>query len=454
MIHHNLGIGQESATHLALCGATVILACRDIQKGMEASQKINEKLKTFSALLPFANVGKTLFMRLDLADVHSVLDFSDRVRQQFSRIDIVVNNAGLNTAHKMEAIGVEQLFHINYLGHYLLFRSLESLLSSRDGGEGSEDSSTGEQSPSKTPSSVPSYARVINLSSVMHHVGQSDFEASAFHNYTPAMKAKYSYYSDSKLYMNFLTMEINRRYGNNILSEANVDVNNDSISEYLSLLGNNEGGDCAANTANMPASTHADKSGSHSVRPIVAISVNPGAVRSDIWRNYPFKFLFNLVMHAFFLDVVDGAATSIYAATVSLPTIRSFFSERSRQPFIVSRSTAVAAADGIRCPAAAVENCECSTSYGGGTMVLHHNLPYCIPYAMPARFLAFEMIGIYAGPRLSWTTLPENSTEIARGLWDFSAQLCMKLLTVAADSNHGNTSDVNALHGRNLEFLR
>lgn len=119
---------------------------------MEASNEINELInkKTNN------KEGKAQFMRLDLSDLQSVIDFSDRIKEQFQRIDILINNAGLNVNSVLPS-GIQQIFQVNYLGHYLLTRSLIPLLSTRNNDLNNNNDDIG---------------RVINLSSVMHHLGQ------------------------------------------------------------------------------------------------------------------------------------------------------------------------------------------------------------------------------------------------------------------------------------------
>jgi hypothetical protein len=47
---------------------------------------------------------------------------------------------------------------------------------------------------------------------------------------------------------------------------------------------------------------------------------------------------------------------------------------------------------------------------------------------MPFRSIALEMIGLYAGPRLGEVTLPDNFLNLATQLWEFSEELCEKIL--------------------------
>lgn len=163
----NTGIGKETALSLAKYGATVILACRDSSKGIAAANDINRQLAALvgsdsdsgsSYTFPHSAHGRAQYMKLDLADELSILEFSRKVKDAFPRIDILINNAGLNSKGVLRN-GLQQLFQVNYLGHYLLLRCLESHLAIR-----------GDTTPSHS-STVPRIARVINLSSVMHHLG-------------------------------------------------------------------------------------------------------------------------------------------------------------------------------------------------------------------------------------------------------------------------------------------
>jgi NAD(P)-dependent dehydrogenase (short-subunit alcohol dehydrogenase family) len=359
----NTGIGKETAAKLAKRGATVVLACRNVKQGMKAMMDIVNSLEKCSTVnYPHCRNGKAIFMRMDLSDLKSVSDFVDRFKSQYSRLDILVNNAGLNTKG-VTANGFEQLFQVNYLGHYLLTTLLTDLMT---------DVNVSEATPEQN---VPSVARVINLSSTMHHMGQADFKLSAFSAYTPAMALKgHSYYSDSKLYMNLMTMEINRRF--------------DLHKPY---------GDC-------PSVVESKK------RSLVSICANPGAVHSDIWRNSVLTSL-NFVMKWLFLDVDQGSATSVRAATIDIEELRDYQRQYAKSVGEVKL---------------------------GDNFQFCADLPCLIPYAMPARpSLAYETMGPFAGPSFGRVSFPspcaiqglsveqvDTPNKLARALWEYSAQLC------------------------------
>lgn len=146
----------------------------------------------------------------------------------------------------------------------------------------------------------------MNLSSVMHHTGQPDYEACATSRYKPFMRGKYSYYGDSKLYMNYLTLEINRRF--------------DHARRYQIPSGDDVKSSHSPTAMTAAAAASELKAG----RPIVAVSVNPGAVRSEIWRDYSLKWLWNIIMKLIFLEVKEGSATSVYGASVDISVIRRY----------------------------------------------------------------------------------------------------------------------------------
>jgi NAD(P)-dependent dehydrogenase (short-subunit alcohol dehydrogenase family) len=360
----NTGIGRQTATSLALVGATVILACRDERKGNEAAEEINSLLKSASETeYPNALKGQARFMRLDLSDLHSVYDFTTMFKLNYSRLDILVNNAGINT-DGMLSNGLESLFQVNYLGHYLLYRCLENLL---------------KKSENKNDSSSAA-ARVVNLSSVMHHFGQYNFRLTALRKLSVIMRylMGYSYYDDSKLFMQLLTMAINQR--------------NDQQQQSPSAG-----------------------------RDVLAISVNPGAVSSDIWRHVPFKKLFTFLTNLVFLNTQHGAKTSVYAALIDEKIIRDYRSSRS------SSTT--------------------SASYSGTKK--YKDIPYLIPYHMYWDSIIFELLGnSFHTPEFASVSLPQeysemiektirrkelnvkfaNPNELSQQLWQFSSDICYRFL--------------------------
>ena len=72
----NSGIGLAAARELAKKGAHIVLAVRNTEKGDTAARTIK---------------GSTEVRQLDLADLDSVLSFSD----QLGEFDVLINNSGV-----------------------------------------------------------------------------------------------------------------------------------------------------------------------------------------------------------------------------------------------------------------------------------------------------------------------------------------------------------------------
>ncbi|MGW1777441.1 oxidoreductase [Streptomyces sp. NPDC002104] len=100
------GIGLETARALADRGAQVILACRDMERGLAAAARIG---------------GRTEVVRIDLASLGSVREAALEVRRRVDRLDLLVNNAGVMfPAYRRTEDGFEPHFGVNHLGHFAL----------------------------------------------------------------------------------------------------------------------------------------------------------------------------------------------------------------------------------------------------------------------------------------------------------------------------------------------
>jgi NAD(P)-dependent dehydrogenase (short-subunit alcohol dehydrogenase family) len=107
----NSGIGFETARALALKGAEVVLACRDLDKGSAAVRSIWAEEP--GALVRLAH--------LDLADLDSVQAFVAEFNSRYDGLHLLVNNAGvMYTPLSRTAQGFEQQFGVNYLAHFAL----------------------------------------------------------------------------------------------------------------------------------------------------------------------------------------------------------------------------------------------------------------------------------------------------------------------------------------------
>jgi NAD(P)-dependent dehydrogenase (short-subunit alcohol dehydrogenase family) len=171
----NSGIGYETARALARKQATVILACRDSEKGAATVQTITQENPAAQAKL----------MQLDLSDQQSVRRFAAEYAGQYDRLDILINNAGIMaTPFKRTVDGFESQFATNHLGHFALTGLVLHLIL-------------------RTPR-----ARVVTVSSGGHRFGEIDFDnlsAEKRYNPTPA-------YAQSKLANLLFTYELQRRF--------------------------------------------------------------------------------------------------------------------------------------------------------------------------------------------------------------------------------------------------
>lgn len=120
----NSGIGLETAVGLAQRGARVILACRDVDKGIEAERIVKRR----------SGNQDVSFMKLDLASLSSVRLFAQTVIQTEKTLDILVNNAGVAlTSCRRTRDGFEMHLGVNHLGHFLLTNLLLDLMKSTPG---------------------------------------------------------------------------------------------------------------------------------------------------------------------------------------------------------------------------------------------------------------------------------------------------------------------------------
>jgi NAD(P)-dependent dehydrogenase (short-subunit alcohol dehydrogenase family) len=171
----NSGIGFEAAKKLSEKGAHVILAARNLEKGNRAVESLVQGNREASVEL----------MKLDLADLASVRDFTSAFMDKFSSLDILINNAGVMIPpYGKTKDGFELQFGSNHLGHFAMTGLLLPLLK-------------------KTPGS-----RVVTLSSIAHRGATIDFTNLEGSKGYKAMK----FYGQSKLANLLFARELDNRF--------------------------------------------------------------------------------------------------------------------------------------------------------------------------------------------------------------------------------------------------
>ncbi|GAA1712908.1 SDR family NAD(P)-dependent oxidoreductase [Kribbella yunnanensis] len=120
----NTGLGFAAADGLAQCGAVVVLACRNDQRATAAADRI--RTKTPGALIHT--------LPLDLASLSSIRAGARRLREDFTHIDLLVNNAGaIRRRHSVTADGFESTMAVNHLGPFAFTGLVLDLLTGTPG---------------------------------------------------------------------------------------------------------------------------------------------------------------------------------------------------------------------------------------------------------------------------------------------------------------------------------
>eukprot|EP00484_Ammonia_sp_Unknown_P017307 CAMPEP_0197031442 /NCGR_PEP_ID=MMETSP1384-20130603/10446_1 /TAXON_ID=29189 /ORGANISM="Ammonia sp." /LENGTH=447 /DNA_ID=CAMNT_0042460969 /DNA_START=34 /DNA_END=1377 /DNA_ORIENTATION=- len=117
----NTGIGKYTARVLYQQGCNVIIACRNTEKAEAAKQDIIDTVKDAASKGASIDVYK-----LDLSSLQSVREFATTVRDKYSSLNYVINNAGIMALpeYKASTEGYELQFAVCHLGHFYLIQLL------------------------------------------------------------------------------------------------------------------------------------------------------------------------------------------------------------------------------------------------------------------------------------------------------------------------------------------
>jgi len=110
------GIGRITALELAIKGFDLILLARNGEKALQLQREIGDQVKTD-------------FIECDLSSIQSVRKAVEIIRQRYTRIDVLINNAGIILQHKQMSVdGIEMTFATNHIGPFVLTIGLIALL--------------------------------------------------------------------------------------------------------------------------------------------------------------------------------------------------------------------------------------------------------------------------------------------------------------------------------------
>ena len=164
------GIGLETAKGLVLAGAKVIIPAK----------RPEIALKNLNGIVSEDNI-----IKMNLSDLNSVKEFTDSFKENFSKLDLLINNAGIMACPETR-IGNnwESQFAVNHIGHFLLTNELMDLMADVKG------------------------ARFVSLSSSAHSLTSILWDDIHFQN---TLYDKWMAYGQSKTACSLMAIEFNAR---------------------------------------------------------------------------------------------------------------------------------------------------------------------------------------------------------------------------------------------------
>lgn len=168
----NSGIGFDAARMLGAKGGDIILVCRSRSKAEDAKRQLSSAVR-----------GKIDIVVMDLSDLSSVRTAADDIRARCSKIDGLINNAGIMMTPQQKTVdGFDLQMGANHLGHFLWTALLLDLVEAAEG-------------------------RVVVVSSIVHKYGALDLDDfMSDRKYTPVRA-----YTQSKLSNLMFAFELDRR---------------------------------------------------------------------------------------------------------------------------------------------------------------------------------------------------------------------------------------------------
>lgn len=130
------GVGRAVAMQLGAAGARVLVHGRDRDRGERVTGEIKQ------------DGGSAEFLAADLASLAEVRVLADAVRGTTTRLDVLINNAGIGTAgasRQVSADGHELRFAVNYLAGFALTHLLLPLIKNSAPGRVVNVASAGQQ---------------------------------------------------------------------------------------------------------------------------------------------------------------------------------------------------------------------------------------------------------------------------------------------------------------------
>jgi len=173
----NSGIGKATAIGLAKMGATIVMVCRNKERGEHALNDIRRKSNNESVYLMLA----------DLSSQKAIHQLVKDFKEKHQNLHILINNAGVNLSKRiLTEDGIETTLAANYLAPFLLCNLLLD------------------------PLEAGKPARIVNVSSSVQ-AKSIDFDNLNGEKHYSQLKA----YAMSKLAVIILTYEFARKFDGN-----------------------------------------------------------------------------------------------------------------------------------------------------------------------------------------------------------------------------------------------